>query len=81
VYVAILVGQVAYLKIVKQFAHLLFLHQQGRHHHQGSERLRHPFGEVKLRQGIRLEEHGNRVVNQVHRTLGDRQQQQQEGQG
>ena len=47
---AILVGQVADLEIVDQFAYLLFLQQQRRHHHQGGELLRHPFGEVELGQ-------------------------------
>ena len=70
----ILVGQVAHLELVEQLAHLLLFHQQGRHHHQGGERLRHALGEVELGQRIRLEDRGDGVIYQVDRALGGGEQ-------
>ena len=71
------VGQEADLQALQVVPHLFRGEQQHRHHHQGAPVVRHALLEEQLGQHPRGQQAGGEVVDQLHRHLARRQEQQQ----
>src|ERR1700722_10602892 len=68
--VGIPIAQETHLKVVDQFAHLLFVYEQRGNRDECDAVARNTRGEVQFRQRLRIEKCGDGIVDQLDSILG-----------